>query len=221
MKQRPALPARKGPIAVLDTPKQSLDGSPRSRLRFAGDYLPARKGPIASFNISKQSLDGAPRFRLRFAGDYLGVAAILGASVLYAASNPFVGVWKLDSQAINGQKINSEPLVLKVTQDGDKLAFAFSVPINDVYFVSMSYTVKPDGSEGDVRNARGDKIGTVRISPAGPSQYSIVLKGLNRPDSSGKLTVSPDGKTLTSEQDAAPGGRATHSTQLFSRNTAP
>jgi len=108
--------------------------------------------------------------------------------------------------------------MLKVTQEGDKLAFAFSVPVNDVYFVSMSYTVKPDGSEADVKNARGEKIGTVRMTPAGPSQYRIVLKGMNRPDSSGKLTVSPDGKTLTSEQDTASGGRAIHSTQLFTRD---
>jgi len=46
------------------------------------------------------------------------------------------------------------------------------------------------------------------------------LKGPNRPDSSGKLTVSPDGKTLNSEQDTVPGGpsgRSMHSKQIFSR----
>ena len=144
--------------------------------------------------------------------------AILGASVLCAASNPFIGVWRLDSQEINGQRANSEPLMLKVTQEGDKLAFAFSVPVNDVFFVSMSYTVKPDGTEADVKNSHGEKVGTVKMIPAGPSQYRIELKGMNRPDSTGKLTVSADGKVLTSEQDTAPGGRAMHSTQRFERN---
>lgn len=137
-----------------------------------------------------------------------------------AAPDPLIGTWRLDSQEVNGQKSHSEPLTLKISQAGDKLAFAFSVPVNNVYFVSMSYTVKLDGSEADVKNANGDKVGTVQMMPAGPSQYKIVLRGPNRPDSSGKLTVSPDGKTLTSEQDTlqgSPTGRSIHSKQLFSR----
>jgi hypothetical protein len=52
----------------------------------------------------------------------------------------------------------------------------------------------------------------------GPSQYKLILKGPNRPDSAGKLTVSADGKTLTSESDTTrSGGRAVHSKQLYSR----
>jgi hypothetical protein len=142
------------------------------------------------------------------------------AASAFSAPDPLLGTWRLDSQEVNGQKTNAEPLTLKITQSGDKLAFAFSVPVNNVYFVSMSYAVKPDGSEADVKNANGDKVGTVQMMPAGPSQYKLTLKGPNRPDSSGKLTVSPDGKTLTSEQDTTQGGpsaRSIHSRQLFSR----
>ena len=94
------------------------------------------------------------------------------------------------------------------------------MPVNNVYFVSMSYTVKLDGSEADVKNSNGEKVGTVQMTLAGPSQYKLILKGPNRPDSSGKLTVSPDGKMLTSEQDTVQGGpsaRSIHSKQLFSR----
>lgn len=148
------------------------------------------------------------------------LAVVLAATAIYAAPLPLVGTWRLDSQEVNGQKSNAEPLTLRVTQSGDKLDFAFSVPVNNVYFVSMSYAVKLDGSEAEVKNANGEKIGTVQILPAGPSQYRVTLKGPNRPDSSGKLTVSADGKTLTSEQDTAPGGpsgRSIHSKQLFSR----
>jgi hypothetical protein len=136
------------------------------------------------------------------------------------AAEPLLGTWRLDSQEVNGQKSNSEPLTLKISQSGDKLAFAFSVPVNNVYFVSMTYTVKLDGSEADVKNSRGENVGTIQITPAGASQYKLILKGPNRPDSSGKLTVSPDGKTLTSEQDtmqAGPSGRSIHSKQLYSR----
>jgi hypothetical protein len=147
-------------------------------------------------------------------------AMVLGAIAVLAAPEPIVGTWRLDAQEVNGQKSNAEPLTLKITQSGDKLDFAFSVPVNNVYFVSMTYSVKPDGSEADVKNSKGDKVGTVQMMLAGPSQYKLTLKGPNRPDSSGKLTVSADGKTLTSEQDTAPGGssgRSIHSKQLFSR----
>jgi hypothetical protein len=142
------------------------------------------------------------------------------ATAACAAPEPLVGTWRLDSQEVNGQKGNAEPLTLKVMQAGDKLAFAFSVPVNNVYFVSMTYTVKLDGSESDVKNSQGEKIGTIQVTSGGPSQYKLVLKGPNRPDSAGKLTVSPDGKTLTSETDTVQGGqggRSMHSRQLFSR----
>jgi hypothetical protein len=150
----------------------------------------------------------------------LCAAVTLLATVLNAAPEPLVGTWRLDSQEVNGQKSNSEPLTLKVTQTGDKLAFAFSVPVNNVYFVSMTYTTKLDGSETEVKNSQGEKIGTIQVSSAGPSQYKLILKGPNRPDSAGKLIVSPDGKTLTSETDTVQGGqggRSMHSKQLFSR----
>ena len=150
----------------------------------------------------------------------LCVSVTLLATVLYAAPEPLIGTWRLDSQEVNGQKSNSEPLTLKVAQAGDKLAFAFSVPVNNVYFVSMTYTAKLDGSETEVKNSQGEKIGSIQVTLAGPSQYKLILKGPNRPDSAGKLTVSPDGKTLTSETDTVQGGqggRSMHSKQLFTR----
>jgi hypothetical protein len=150
----------------------------------------------------------------------LCAATIFLAAAAYAGPEPLLGTWRLDSQEVNGQKTDSEPLTLKVAQSGDRLAFAFSVPVNNVYFVSMTYSVKLDGSEADVKNSQGEKIGTVQMTAGGPGQYKLILKGPNRPDSSGKLTVSPDGKTLTSETNTVQGGaggRSMHSRQLFSR----
>ncbi len=72
-------------------------------------------------------------------------------------------------------------------------AMAMYAAFNNVYFVSMSYAVKLDGSEADVKNAAGEKIGTVQITRARP---------------------------LPNEQDRVPGGpsgRSIHSRQLFSR----
>src|SRR5580698_11318913 len=103
----------------------------------------------------------------------LCAALVLVAAAVCAAPESLVGTWRLDSQEVNGQKTNSEPLTLKVSQSGDKLAFAFSVPVNNVYFVSMTYTVKLDGAEADVKNAQGDKVGTIQMTLGGPSQYKL------------------------------------------------
>jgi hypothetical protein len=148
----------------------------------------------------------------------VAVTAVIQAAAVHAwAAEPLLGTWRLDRQEINGEKTDSGPLTLKVSQSGDKLEFAFSVPVNNVYQVSMSYTLKLDGSEADVKNAQGIRIGTIQMTPGGASQYKLTLKAPNRPDSSGLLTISPDGKTLTSEAGTMREGRPTHSKQLFLR----
>jgi hypothetical protein len=133
------------------------------------------------------------------------------------AAEPLLGTWRLDRQEINGIDTNSEPLTLKIAQSGDKLDFAFSVPVNNVYFVSMTYSLKLDGIEADVKNSEGKKVGIIQMTRGGPSQYKFTLKGENRPDSAGKLTVSPDGKGLTSETETLRGGKSIRSKQFFSR----
>jgi hypothetical protein len=100
---------------------------------------------------------------------------------------------------------------------GDRFEFRFSLPVNNIYFVSMSYTVRLDGSEGDVKNSHGEKVGTVQITRAGASQYKLTIRGPNRPASTGTLTVSPDGKTLTSESSSNDAVQPVHVKQLFSR----
>lgn len=132
------------------------------------------------------------------------------------AAEALPGTWQLDSQEINGEKANAGPLTLKISQAVDKLTFAFFV--NNTDLASMTYTVQLDGSEADVKNAKGDKVGTIRMTRVGVSRYKLTLKGPHRPDSSGTLTVSPDGKTLTSETDSIQSNRPTHSKQVFSRS---
>lgn len=139
------------------------------------------------------------------------------AALIAAQPEPLVGTWHLQQQEINGEATQVQPLTLRITQDGDRLAFAFSVPVNDVYFVSMSYTLRLDGTDADIKNGRSEKIGTIQMKSDGPSQYKLAMKGPNRPDTSGKLTVSSDGKTLTSEADSMPAGRPVHSKQVFAR----
>jgi hypothetical protein len=158
--------------------------------------------------------DKGPEVKPKFL--LLGAVTLSLAVALSGAQQPLVGTWRLERQEINGAETNFEPLTLDFPT-GSELTFAFSVPVNKVYFVSMSYTLRLDGSAADVKNGRGEKLGTSQMSPDGPSQYKLVLKGPNRPDSSDKLTISPDGKSLTSEAESIEAGRAVHSWQLFSR----
>jgi hypothetical protein len=151
----------------------------------------------------------------------MGRATVLAAIVVYhlaaASPEPLSGTWRLERQEINGEATNFGPLTMRVTQNAERLTFALSVPVNDVYLVSMTYTLRLDGTEADVKNGRDEKMGTIQMSSDGQSQYKFILKGPNRPDSAGKLTVSPDGKTLTSEAESMQSGRAVRSKQVFSR----
>lgn len=118
------------------------------------------------------------------------------------------------SQVVNGEKVDSDPLMLRIYKSGDALEFAYSVPVNNIFFVSTTFTsVHLDGSESDVKDARGKKVGTVKITKTGPLEYKALLQGPNRPTASSKLTISADSKTLTSES-----GRGTSAAvQVFSR----
>ncbi len=139
------------------------------------------------------------------------------ASPLWAAE-PLVGLWRLRRQEINGTEGDFDPLALQISQAGDKLRFAFSVPLPDIYFVTTTYTLRLDGSSADIMNGNGQKIGTVQMTRSRPGQYVLTMKGPNRPDSQGTLTISADGKTLISESDAMQAGRSIHSKQTFARD---
>jgi hypothetical protein len=117
------------------------------------------------------------------------------------AAEPLVGTWLLERQELNGAKSNFDPLTLRIGEKGDKVAFAFSVPINNVHYLSMTYIVGLDGTEGDVKNGQGEKLGVIKVTKTGAGQYKFTLSGTNRPQSSGSLSVAPDGKHLTSESN--------------------
>ncbi len=130
------------------------------------------------------------------------------------AAEPLLGTWKLTSQVVGGQKVDFDPLILRIYKSGDALEFAYSVPVNGIFFVSTTFSaVHLDGSESDVRDARGKKVGTVKVTKSGSSGYQATIQGPNRPTAHSKLTVSADGKTLTSES----GEGSASAVQVFQR----
>ena len=135
------------------------------------------------------------------------------------AAEPLSGRWLLVSQQVDGKKTAAEQLMLRVIPAGPALEFAYSVPVNDIQFVSLRFSARLDGSEAEVTNGNGQKIGTAKITKSGASDYKIVLQGPGRPTTSATMSVSADGKTLKSESESnGRGGTGVVRTiQVFSR----
>src|SRR5580658_10892551 len=102
----------------------------------------------------------------------LALAIVLLAGPARAAE-PLLGRWLLVSQEIGGQKTEVDELTLRVIPTGQTLEFAYSVPVNNIQFVSLRFAARPDGTEADVTNANGQKIGTVKVTRSGAAQYRI------------------------------------------------
>ena len=150
----------------------------------------------------------------------LSIALILALPATRAlAADPLVGRWLLVSQEIDGHKSEISELTLRIEAAGQALEFAYSVPVNNIQFVSLRFTARPDGTETNVTNANGQKIGTAKVTKASASQYRVIVEGPNKPTATSTATVSADGKTLTWQSEAKQPGQAaaTHMTQVFSR----
>ena len=148
----------------------------------------------------------------------LALALVLTTMPAWAAE-PLVGRWLLTSQQVGGQKMPIDELTLRITPSGQMLEFAYSVPVRDIQFVSLRFAAKPDGTQADVTDANGKKVGTVKVTKTGPTRYKVVLEGQGRPTASGGMTISADGKTLTSESESTKPGQtaATRMVQVFAR----
>jgi hypothetical protein len=149
---------------------------------------------------------------------FLPAVVLLLAAAQAWAVEPLVGRWLLKSQEVGGQQTDADQLTLRIVQRGDSFEFGYSLPVNNIQFVSMSFASHLDGTDADVKNSQGDKIGTVKISKAGGSLYKVVLAGPNRPTANGTMAVSSDGKTLNCDSDVIlPGKGPTHTHQVFKR----
>jgi len=149
---------------------------------------------------------------------FLSAVLFLLAAAQAWAVEPLVGRWLLKSQEVGGQQTDADQLTLRIVQRGDAFEFGYSLPVNNIQFVSMSFASHLDGAEADVKNSQGDKIGTVKITKASGSLYKVVLAGPNRPTANGTMAVSSDGKTLNCDSDVTlPGKGLTHTHQVFSR----
>ena len=146
----------------------------------------------------------------------LALAVLVLPSAVRAA-DALVGTWRLERQEINGESAKSAPMQLSVYEIRDSLSFAFAAQVDGQFVTTMGYRVLLNGTEADVKNAKGEKIGTVTMTIPGPMQYAITLKRPEQPATIGRLALSADGKTLTSETDTPRGEQTIHMVQVFAR----
>src|ERR1700739_3851157 len=112
------------------------------------------------------------------------ILMFLSAAEAWSAE-PLAGRWLLKSQEVGGNQTDADPLTLRITQKGNTFEFAYSLPVNNIQFVSMSFRARLDGTEAEVKNSQGTKIGTVKVTKAAGSLYKVVLQGENRPTAVG------------------------------------
>jgi len=148
---------------------------------------------------------------------FTGLFCLLAMSRAWA-EEPLVGAWQLIYQKVGDMKDMPKPLpAMKITQSGTALHFAYLEGLEGRVF--MSFTVYLDGSEADIQNDKGGKIGTARLTKKG-KEYTLVLQSSNRPPEPGKLYFRPgeEGKILTMESDAIlpnRGPKPTHIVRQF------
>src|SRR5437868_3003572 len=96
------------------------------------------------------------------------------------AADPLIGNWRLKSQEVAGNQIDSNPLTLAITPSGKLLDFAYVVTVNDAPVVNLKFSTALDGTEAEVSGGDGKKIGTARVSREGEA-YKILIEGPGRP----------------------------------------
>jgi hypothetical protein len=135
-----------------------------------------------------------------------------------AAPEPLIGTWILFSQTLDNQKVDTEPITLRIYPSGNALEFAYSSPLNGIHVLNLKFTsVRLDGSEGSVQDFNNKKLGSVRVTKVSPREYKIMIEGPNRPKGIGRMIVSADSKTLTSESETSVKGVTKRALQVFNR----
>ena len=136
----------------------------------------------------------------RFLTLALAALAITSATVAFAADNS-VGTWKLN---LAKSKYSPGPLPVKSLNatreaDGDGVKVTTTGERADGSAINATYTAKFDGSPASV-SGQGAPYDTISLKQVNANTFTYETKNsANKYHASGRLTVSADGKTLTTK----------------------
>jgi|SRR5580704_280923 hypothetical protein len=149
----------------------------------------------------------------------VALLAAVGASSLQAQGNAVVGTWKLN---LTKSKFDPGPapksLTRKVVAEGDGLKYSFEGVSADGKPVSYGFTVKFDGKDYPITGSMPSGADTISVKRVDANNYEATLKKGGKVLSTGKVTVSADGKVTTVDSTGmTAAGAKMHDVQVYDK----
>ena len=127
-------------------------------------------------------------------------AVCIFATVLFAADNPFLGTWKVNT-AKSHFLPGPGPKMMTVTfvQDGDQIKRTAEGTDADGKAISTQSSIKWDGQDHAVTNPAGTPT-TVAVKKVDDRTVEYIVKTEGKVITTGRAVLSRDGKTVTSTE---------------------
>jgi hypothetical protein len=145
--------------------------------------------------------------------------SVVGASSLYAQSNPIVGTWKLN---LTKSKFDPGPapksLMRKIEAQGDSLKYTFEGVSADEKPVSYGFTVKFDGKDYPITGSMPSGADSISAKKVDANNYEATLKKGGKVIGTSKVNISADGKVATVDASGTnAAGAKTHDVQVYDK----
>src|SRR5258706_551219 len=127
------------------------------------------------------------------------LVCVLLLTLPVSAVEPLSGVWKMRPSGPSG---NTTKQTMTVEQVADGVKVTTVIDFGNGTGMSMTYVTKFDGAEVPVYSS-GKVVMTMRGKKTGPNTYEGSVSGPGG-TTAYKTTISPDGKTMTTESTSGP-----------------
>jgi len=148
---------------------------------------------------------------------YLVAAFCICSVALTAASNPFLGTWKLSpakSKGTSGTMSKEETVVFE--SDGNGVKRTVTGIDADGQKINMSATIPWDGKEHKVDGPMGPAM--VAVKSVNDHTINLTVKVNDKVVTSGRVVTSKDGKTMTgSFKGEDPKGRKIDNVEVYDK----
>jgi hypothetical protein len=149
----------------------------------------------------------------------VALLAAVGAINLQAQDNPVAGTWKLN---VTKSKFDPGPApksqTRKVEAQGDGLKYTFDGVGADGKAMTYGFTVKFDGKDYPITGSHPSGADSVSAKKTDANHYEATLKKGGKVVSTGKVSVSADGKVTTVDSSGTnAAGAKTHDMLVYDR----
>ncbi len=171
-------------VQVVDANTVHFTGKKAGKPEFEQVRTVSSDGNTLTVSVTSHPADGSPSFKTE--------SKWARVSKGPAGSNGISGSWRI-------QNVNEDAAGLTTTWKGGGDSLSLSTP------AGMNWEAKLDGKEYPVKGIYANE--TVSVKPAGDRSLEVTYKRDGKLWSVEKITVSPDGKTMTTVVDNKRTGR--------------